>query len=334
MNYQKLKMKALVTGGAGFIGSHLCEQLLSLGYAVSVIDNLSYGNYSNISHLEKNKNFKFYNEDITKYESIYKIFSHHDWVFHLAGIADIVPSIENPIKYFETNVKGTLNILECSKLSGIKRLIYAASSSCYGLPDNFPTNEKSTAKPQYPYALTKYIGEEIVMHWSQIYNVPSISLRLFNVYGPRSRTNGAYGAVFGVFLAQKYNNKPFTIVGDGNQTRDFTYVTDVASAFVLAAKSNISSEVINVGSGNHYSINKLVSLLDGDVIYVPKRPGEPDCTFADISKIRKLLNWEPKFSFEDGVEIMLKNIDKWSDAPIWDENSIKNATKSWFKYLG
>jgi UDP-glucose 4-epimerase len=159
-------------------------------------------------------------------------------------------------------------------------------------------------------------------------------MRFFNVYGTRSRTSGTYGAVFGVFLAQKINQKPFTIVGDGKQTRDFTYVTDVANACIMAAKSKESNgKILNVGSGNTYSINKLVDLLGGDKQYIPKRPGEPDCTFADISEIKDILNWSPKITLELGVKIMLENINYWKNAPVWNSESIKGATKDWFKYL-
>jgi UDP-glucose 4-epimerase len=186
----------------------------------------------------------------------------------------------------------------------------------------------------YPYALAKYLGELYLLHWYKTYQMPVVSLRLFNVYGPRSRTTGAYGAVFGVFLAQKLAGKPFTVVGDGSQTRDFTFVTDVAAAFVQAAKSNIEGEVFNVGSGNTYSVNHLVNLLGGEVVYIPKRPGEPDCTFADITKISQLLGWQPKVSFEEGVQTRVRMIDHWRDAPVWDSNSIAAATADWFAHLG
>ena len=225
-------------------------------------------------------------------------------------------------------------MLECARQNTVKRLIYAASSSCYGIPDVYPTPESAAIRPQYPYALTKYMGEELVMHWCQTYHMPAVSLRLFNVYGPRVRTNGAYGAVFGVFLAQKARGKPFTVVGDGTQTRDFTYVTDVAGAFIQAAESGVSGEIMNVGSGSHYSINYLVELLGGSPQYVPKRPGEPDCTFANTRKITELLGWSPKVSFEQGVENMVADLAAWNDAPLWDPASIKHATKAWFQYLG
>jgi UDP-glucose 4-epimerase len=160
-------------------------------------------------------------------------------------------------------------------------------------------------------------------------------MRFFNVYGPRSRTSGTYGAVFGVFLSQKIHGKPYTVVGDGNQTRDFTYVTDVVDAcYTVALNNDVAGQVFNVGSGNTYSVNLLVKLLGGPVVYIPKRPGEPDCTFADITKIQKVLKWKPKISFEEGVAKMIENIDYWKHAPVWDPSSIAEATKDWFKYLG
>jgi UDP-glucose 4-epimerase len=327
-------VRALVTGGCGFIGSHLAEQLLAEGHEVVIVDNLSCGRLANIASFHDHKWLTVITDDIVDRERIAPLFTGVDWVFHLAGIADIVPSIERPDAYFQNNVVGTLNVLQCARDAGVKRLVYAASSSSYGIPAQYPTPETSPIQPQYPYALTKYMGEELVLHWAQVYKLPAVSLRLFNVYGPRSRTTGAYGAVFGVFLAQKLNGKPFTVVGDGQQTRDFTYVEDVANAFVHAAQSEASGEAINVGSGNHYSVNHLVSLLGGEKVHIPKRPGEPDCTFADTAKIKRLLNWAPQISFEQGVQNMLDVIDNWRDAPVWDPSSIDRATTTWFKYLG
>ena len=326
-------MKCLVTGGAGFIGSHLVELLINEGHQVIVIDNLASGRLKNLANVSSHSAYSFRQADIRSPSECADSFNCIDWVFHLAGMADIVPSIEMPEDYFSTNVTGTFNVLQLAKEARVKRFIYAASSSSYGVPKTYPTNEISSINPQYPYALTKYMGEELVLHWAKVYKIPSISLRLFNVYGTRSRTTGAYGAVFGVFLAQKLNNKPYTVVGDGEQTRDFTYVTDVANAFYAAAKSDLSGEVMNVGSGNHYSVKRLIELLGGECEYIPKRPGEPDCTFADIGKIKKLLNWAPRVSLEEGVSIMLANIEDWRDAPVWNPNSIQKATKTWFDYL-
>lgn len=326
-------MKVIVTGGSGFIGSHLVDALLDKRYYVTVIDNLSSGNIGNIKEHLENPNFEFHQLDIANYNKLTSIFEDTDWVFHLAALADIVPSIKNPIDYHKANVDGTINVLEASKNSGVKRIIYSASSSCYGIPDKYPTPEGAPIKPEYPYALTKYIGEQYVLYWNKIYNLSTLSLRLFNVYGPRARTTGAYGAAFGVFLAQKANSKPFTVVGDGTQTRDFTYVTDVVNAMISAAESNLVGEAINIGSGNTYSVNRLVELLKGDVIYIPKRPGEPDCTFADITKAKELLNWSPRISFEQGVKVMLEDIEMWKNAPVWTPKKITEATKDWFKYL-
>ncbi|TSA57396.1 MAG: SDR family oxidoreductase [Methylophilaceae bacterium] len=327
-------MKALITGGAGFIGSHLTELLIGRGHEVIVVDNLTSGRLENLRAISNHSQFKFANVDIRDASSLAPLFGGVDWVFHLAGLADIVPSIEMPAQYYSTNVTGTFNVLECARQSGVKRLLYAASSSSYGIPDVYPTPESAPIKPQYPYALTKYMGEELVLHWANVYKLPAISLRLFNVFGTRSRTTGAYGAVFGVFLAQKINGRPFTVVGDGTQTRDFTYVTDVAEAFMCAAESKISGEAMNVGSGNHYSVNRLVELLGGDVEFIPKRPGEPDCTFGDVAKIKRLLGWEARVPFDDGVHRMLERISDWNDAPVWNLATINQATASWFQYLG
>jgi UDP-glucose 4-epimerase len=327
------KSIAVVTGGCGFIGSHLADYLIELNFEVIVIDNLSVGRRENISHLFENSNFTFVEADISNFDLIEPIFRGADWVFHLAALADIVPSIESPTEYYNSNVNGTFNVLQACRKHKVKKIIYAGSSSCYGIPDEYPTKETASIRPQYPYALTKNIGEQLVMHWCQLYNLPAISLRFFNVYGPRARTSGTYGAVFGVFLAQKLANKPYTVVGDGNQSRDFTFVSDVVSSIIAAAESDLSGEIINIGSNNTYSINRLVELLRGEITYIPKRPGEPDCTWADITKATKLLNWEPKVGLEEGVDILLNNMEYWADAPLWDEKTIAKATKSWFKYL-
>ena len=327
-------MKALVTGGAGFIGSHLCQRLLASGLEVVSLDSLVCGRLKNLDEFKNNPNFHFVQADVRVRKTLSSTMKGVDWVFHLAGLADIVPSIENPSLYFDMNVNGTLHVLECAREADVGRFLYAASSSSYGIPENYPTAETTPINPQYPYALTKYQGEELVLHWAKLYKLPALSLRLFNVYGPRSRTSGAYGAVFGVFLAQKLNGKPFTVVGNGTQTRDFTYVTDVADAFISAAKSNFSGEAFNVGSGNHYSVNQLVALLEGDVVNISRRPGEPDCTFADVNKINDMLGWEAKVSLEEGVRQMLDRLEDWRDAPVWNPETIQQATSKWFQYLG
>jgi len=329
-------MRSLVTGGCGFIGSHLVDRLLNEGHEVIVIDNCSTGRMENLKHQEGHKNLKIVQADICDGEKISPLFENVDWVFHLAAVADIVPSIQNPQEYFRSNVVGTFSVLQAALKANVKRFMYTASSSCYGIPDNFPTDEKADIRPEYPYALTKRMGEELALHWAKVYKLPVVSLCLFNVYGPRSRTSGTYGAVFGVFLAQKLAGKPYTIVGTGEQTRDFTYVTDIVDAFVTAAKSDVVGERFNVGSEHTYSVNRLVELLggkDAEIVYIPKRPGEPDCTWADTSKINKVLNWHPKVTLEEGVKNILENIDYWKNAPVWTPETIKDATADWFKYL-
>ena len=288
--------RILVTGCAGFIGSHLSEELLRRGYTVLGIDNLSNGKLSNINSFINNKNFKFIESDINNKNLFNKILDNVDIIYHLAALADIVPSIQQPELYFKSNVNGTFNLIRNCKNKNIKKIIYAASSSCYGIPKKYPTAENSPILPQYPYALTKRLGEQIIFHFGNLYKIPIVSLRLFNVYGPRARTSGTYGAVFGVFLAQKLAKKPLTVVGDGKQTRDFTFVYDVVNAFIEVMDKKIKNEIFNIGSGQTHSINSLVSLLGNNkVLYIPKRPGEPDCTFADISKILKKPNGNLKF---------------------------------------
>jgi UDP-glucose 4-epimerase len=323
----------IVTGGAGFIGSHLVDRLLRDGCRVTAIDNLSTGRRKNVQHLTSNENFTLLEMDVNDLDPASPHLNGVACVYHLAALADIVPSIQKPMQYYRANVSGTVSVLEACRRAGVKRVVYAASSSCYGIPTEVPTSEEARVNPQYPYALTKYLAEEILFHWAQVYKIPCVSLRLFNVYGPRARTSGTYGAVFGVFLAQKLAGKPFTVVGDGTQSRDFTYVTDVVDAFVTAAKSPIQNEVFNVGSDGTYTVNQLIDLLGGNKVFVPKRPGEPDCTHANISKIRKTLEWKPKVSFDEGVRRMLECINDWREAPVWNQNSIAEATKDWFQYL-
>ena len=315
-------MVDICTGSSGFIGSHLVKALEKPFIRCDIKDGSG--------DIRKPLEFP----------------SNIDTIYHLAALADIVPSIENPRDYFETNVTGTLNILEAARKAGCKKFIYAASASCYGDNPNHiytaaddgrflgvqPTNEHRDCDPAYPYALTKHLGEQLVMHWSNVYKIPAISLRLFNVYGLRQRTTGAYGAMFGTFLAQKANGKPMTIVGDGTQQRDFVHVSDVVDAFIKAANSDCQG-IYNVGTGNPQSVNYIAKLIGGETVHIPKRPGEPDITCADISKIREDLGWEPKVSIEAGVRELVEHLRDYSDAPVWTEEGIKSATKKWFEAL-
>ncbi|MGA2081030.1 MAG: SDR family oxidoreductase [Holophaga sp.] len=326
-------LSTLVTGGAGFIGSHLVERLLADGHRVAVVDSFITGRRENLAACAGHPGLAVHEADVRDIKALRPLMEGVDWVFHLAGLADIVPSIQRPLDYHTTNVDGCACVAEAARLGGVKRLLYAASSTCYGLPDRFPTPEDAPIRPMYPYALSKSMGEELLLAWHRIYRLPVLSLRLFNVFGPRSRTSGTYGAVFGVFLAQKLAGKPFTVVGDGTQTRDFTYVTDVVEAFLAAAASDLSGQALNVGSGGTYSVNRLVELLGGEAVHLPRRPGEPDCTFADTTRIRERLGWAPKVPFEAGVTRMLEHIEAWRSAPVWDPESIREATRDWFKYL-
>ncbi|HEV2189401.1 MAG TPA: SDR family oxidoreductase [Stellaceae bacterium] len=324
----------IVTGGAGFIGSHLVDALLASGRSVLAIDDLAIGRRVNIATHEGNPKFHFIEASVVDRARMLELFKGADRVFHLAALADIVPSVQAPEKYFDANVNGSYAVAEAARHNGVKKLLYAASSSCYGIPDIYPTPETSAINPRYPYALTKYLGEQILLHWGQLYGVPITSLRLFNVYGPRARTSGTYGAVFGVFLAQKIAGKPLTIVGDGTQTRDFTYVSDVVSAFLAAAERGRDGAIYNVGSGGTVSVNRLVELIGADEIaYIPKRPGEPDCTFADTARIEAEMGWKALVSIEEGVARLMANLDYWRDAPVWTPDRIADATSDWFKYI-
>ena len=324
---------AVVTGAAGFIGSHMVDLLLERGFQVHAIDNLSGGRRDNLAHHAGHPRFVLDIRDVRQVRPDDALFEGAQYVFHFAGIGDIVPSIEQPVEYLSSNVMGTVCVLEAARHAGVKKFIYAASSSCYGLAAELPTTEGAPISPQYPYALSKYLGEQAVMHWGKVYRLPVVSIRIFNAYGPRSRTTGAYGAVFGVFLAQKLAGKPLTVVGDGTQRRDFIFVTDLVHAFLLAAESDCAHDIFNVGAGHPQSVNRLVGLLGGEAVPVPKRPAEPECTWADITKIRRRLGWEPRIAFEEGVARMLEQIERWRAAPVWDVTSIAEATATWFQYL-
>jgi UDP-glucose 4-epimerase len=327
------KPVAVVTGGAGFIGSHMVDHLLERGFRVRVIDNLSGGRKANLEHHAGDPALSLEELDIRDLQPESGLFRGVRYVLHFAGIGDIVPSIERPIEYMDTNVQGTVRVLECARHARVRKFVYAASSSCYGLAA-MPTREDHPVSPQYPYALSKYQGEQAAFHWARVYRLPVNSIRIFNAYGTRVRTTGAYGAVFGVFFKQKLAGKPFTVVGDGTQKRDFLYASDVATAFLKAAETDKTGEIWNLGAGNPQSVNRLVELIGGPVVYIPKRPGEPDVTWADITKITRDLDWKPRIPFEQGVAWMMAEIENWRDAPLWDPDSIKRATKTWFEALG
>ena len=298
--------RSVVTGGAGFIGSNLVDHLVRIDHKVIVLDNFVSGKKVNLAH-HKKKDVKIIRVDISKSKNLDKYFKKVDYVFHLAGLAEIIPSIKNPKKYFNTNVLGTLKVVEAAKRAGVKKLIYAASSSCYGSPKNLPTSEKEKIDIKHPYGLTKFLGEKLVLKYATNFNMPNISFRFFNVYGPRLNMSGQYSAVFGNFLKQKKNNKPLTIVGDGKQTRDFIHVDDLTNAFIKVAKSRLVNKIYNLGSGKEISINKIANLFGGKKTFIPKRPREPKRSLANISKIKKDINWKPTITIQEGIKRLLKN---------------------------
>ncbi|MDB5362921.1 MAG: dependent epimerase/dehydratase family protein [Rhodospirillales bacterium] len=322
----------VITGGAGFIGSHMVDLCVAEGYRVHVIDSLVGGRLANLADHDRNPDVVVEERDIRDVQPDDRLFHGARYVIHFAGIGDIVPSIERPAEYMSTNVQGTVQVLEAARAARVEKFVYAASSSCYGLAAT-PTREDHPIDPCYPYALSKHQGEQAVFHWHQVYHLPVNAIRIFNAYGTRSRTSGAYGAVFGVFLKQKLAGKPFTVVGDGTQKRDFLYVTDVARAFLAAARTEHDGEIYNLGAGDPQPVNRLVELLQGEVVHIPKRPGEPDCTWADITKVTTQLGWRPLVRFEDGVARILANIDYWRDAPLWEPDTIGAATRTWFETL-
>ena len=294
--------KVVVTGGAGFIGSHLTDALITKGYDVHVIDNLSGGNKEHV-----NSKAVFHQLDIRNLEDIKPVIAGSTYIFHTAALPRVQYSIEYPSETNEVNVTGTLNVLIAAKEGGVKKVVYSASSSAYGDQKTMPLTEDMTASPLSPYGLHKYIGELYCRVWSKVYGLSTISLRYFNVYGPRFNPEGAYALVIGKFIKQKNEGKRLTITGDGKQTRDFTHVSDVVNANILAAENDQvgNGEVINIGAGQNQSINKIAELIGGEVEYVSARL-EPKDTLADNSKARGLLGWVPKVGIEEGIKELLK----------------------------
>jgi UDP-glucose 4-epimerase len=311
----------------------MVDLLIQRGYHVTVIDNLVTGRLDNLQQHAQSGQCEVVQMDMTTLAADSRLLSGAQYVFHFGGLGDIVPSIERPMDYMRANVDGTLAVLEAARHAGVAKFVYAASSSCYGAQPPVPTSEDAPIVTEYPYALSKYLGECAALHWGQVYKMPVNSIRIFNAYGPRVRTTGVYGAVFGVFLAQRLKGLPLTVVGDGAQRRDFVYVTDLARAFLAAAESEQANQIFNVGTGNPQSINRLVELIGGEKIHIPKRPGEPEATWADSSKIQRMLGWAPQVSFEEGVGTMLDNIQHWADAPVWTPATIQKATRAWFETL-
>ena len=290
-------MKTLVTGGAGFIGSHLTDKLIELGHEVIVLDNLCLGKQENI-----NPKAEFYNIDIC--DDISSLFKDVEYVFHLAAIPRVPLSVEDPVGTSRANIIGTINVFKAAADNKVKRVIFSSSSSVYGNQDTLPLIETMVPDPISPYAIQKFTGERFAKVFSDLYGLLIISLRYFNCYGPRVDFDSDYSLVIGKFLKQKAEGKTLTIFGDGEQTRGFSYVTDVVKANILASESNKvqAGEVINISSGDSQSINYIADLIGGEKQYLPVRKGDVLHTKADISKAKELLGWEPTISFEQGME--------------------------------
>lgn len=294
--------KVIVTGGAGFIGSHIVDRLINDGYEVHIVDNMSSGKEENI-----NPKATMHKVDIRDLESLMPIFVGAKYVFHEAALPRVQYSIENPVETNEVNVKGTLNVLEACRFNKVQRVVFASSSAIYGEPDILPTREDMPINPMSPYATHKYIGEVYLKLYAKIYELETVCLRYFNVYGPRFDPEGSYPLVIGYFLKLLKEGKPLSITGDGEQTRDFIYAKDVVQANLLAMKSSKvgNGEVINIGGGQRFTINYIAKLLGGKAEYVPPRT-EPHDTEADITKAKELLDWEPSVSLEEGIEELKK----------------------------
>jgi len=292
-------MKYLVTGGAGFIGSHLVDKLIEQGHRVIVIDNLSSGKKENL-----NPEADFHNLDICDFDKIKSLFKDIDYVFHLAAIPRVPISVEDPLGTSKDNILGTLNVFKAASDNGIKRVVFASSSAVYGDQKESPLRESMVPDPISPYGLQKLVDEQFAKLFNQLYKIPIISLRYFNVYGPRVDPDSEYSLVIGKFLKQKAENKPLTIFGDGKQTRGFCYVDDVVEANIKAMKNEKlkGGEVINISSGESYSVNYLADLIGGEIQYLPPRPGDVLHTKADITLAKNLLDWQPKVSFTEGVK--------------------------------
>ncbi|MFA6094469.1 MAG: NAD-dependent epimerase/dehydratase family protein [Candidatus Paceibacterota bacterium] len=296
------KIKVVVTGGAGFIGSNLTDALVEKGFDVHVVDNLSEGKRKNV-----HKKAHLHVADICNFTALKKLFKGADYVFHLAAMPRVQYSIEHPQETNEVNIGGTINVLEACRASGVKKLIYSASSAAYGDQTKMPLVEGMLASPKSPYGLQKYVGELYCKTWSEVYGLSTVSLRYFNAYGPRQSEEGAYALVIARFLKQHREGKKMTITGDGTQTRDFTHVRDIVQANILAMGSDKvgKGEVINIGSGQNISVNEIAKLIGGPAEHIPARL-EPKHTLADNSRARKLLGWKPSMKIEEGIRELLE----------------------------
>ena len=294
---------SLVTGGAGFIGSHIVEQLIDLGHEVVVVDN-EYSDNENFYWRKDTYNVKI---DITD-KALKNAFTNVDYVFHLAAEARIGPSIENPVNAVNINTLGTCNVLQCARDAGVKKVMYSSTSSGYGLNPS-PNDETQPDDCLNPYSVSKVAGEKICKMYTDLFGLKTVIFRYFNVFGERAPKKGQYAPVIGIFLRQLASGEKLTIVGDGEQRRDFVYVKDVANANIMAALSNADDEaygqVYNVGSGKNYSVNDIASFISNDTINIPPRVGEARDSLANINKIYKTFAWKPQVDVESWIKDQL-----------------------------
>ena len=295
-------MKSLVTGGAGFIGSNLVDRLLDLGHEVVVIDNEHSDAHDQFYWNDKAQNYKY---DIRDYENTRPLYDGVDYVFHIAAEARIQPAIENPIEAVSINSIGTVTVLQCAREAGVRRVMYSSTSSGYGMNES-PNIETQPDDCLNPYSVSKVNGEKLCKMYTNLFGLPTVCFRYFNVYGERQPIRGQYAPVIGIFLRQRDAGEPLTIVGDGHQRRDFTHVSDVVNANIMAAISNVESEmfgqVYNVGTGTNHSVNQIARMISDNKINIPPRMGEARVTLANIQKTKKTFGWEPKVKLEDWIK--------------------------------
>ena len=303
-------MAVAVIGGAGFIGSNLVDELLRQGFEVTVLDNFSEGKREN---LVEHPNLEIVRGDIRDFNTVRRVVDHKDWVFHLAAMSRIQPSITEPRLAIDQNILGTFNVLQASKEGGVKRVVYSASSSPYGLLNSIPNVETQKEDCLNFYSLTKMVGEKMCDIFTNLYGLSTCSLRYFNVYGPKHQEEGDYATVIAIFMRQLRHGKPMTVVGTGEKRRDFTFVTDVVRANMIAAMNRDATGLFNIGTGVNHSINEVAYLcartFHGDdvgspnVEFIPDRPAEAQVTLANINKARDVLGWVPEVPFEEGLKI-------------------------------
>ncbi len=313
---------SIVTGAAGFLGSHVVDLLLKNNHRVIAIDNLSNGSWDNLSHWEGNPLLTKHEIDINHLEKDEALFQNIDYIFHLAGLECDLSSIQRPELFFETNIQGTLKVLQAGLQSNLKSFVYASSSSIYG-DARTPTLEKDKANPQSPSALSKHIAEQSVFHWGQLYNFKTISLRIFNAYGPRSISNHFPGSEFSQLMSHKYHNSKAIILGPEDQERDFVFCTDVANAFLTAAEEAPGGSIYNIGSGKSYTLYELCTLLNIKRQVVSINHMSPKKSWADISKFQFDCNWQPRVPFENGVQFSIDVLPAWKNSTPWGVNEFE-----------